>query len=343
MAGKRGRSWALISIAALAVAGWHVSHQSGSVPRAALPARPPPGAAEDAVIVEPDAGLAPIDALLGSARRSLDLTMYELADPTIESILAGDAARGVRVRVILDRRLEGARNTPAYEFLRSRGVDARWAGGRYFATHEKAFVVDQQLAVIMSLNFTSSYYANSRDVAVVDRDPADVAAIESVFAADFRGAAIGTPAADDLVWSPGQSEADLVALVAGARRSVGVESEELSSEPMIRALVAAARRGVAVTVAMTYAPQWSAGLDALASAGVLVSLHYGETPLYLHAKLLAIDAGTKDARAFVGSENLSDASLLHDRELGIVLTAARLVEQVASTIAGDVSDGRRWR
>jgi len=70
---------------------------------------------------------------------------------------------------------------------------------------------------------------------------------------------------------------------------------------------------------------------------------YGESPLYIHAKLLVVDAGMSDGRAFVGSENLSDASLLHDRELGIVLTAARLVEQVASTIAGDVSDGRRWR
>jgi phosphatidylserine/phosphatidylglycerophosphate/cardiolipin synthase-like enzyme len=70
---------------------------------------------------------------------------------------------------------------------------------------------------------------------------------------------------------------------------------------------------------------------------------YGETPLYIHAKLLVVDAGTSRARAFAGSENLSDASLLHDRELGVVLAAPHLVDQVAAVIAGDVRDGRRWR
>jgi phosphatidylserine/phosphatidylglycerophosphate/cardiolipin synthase-like enzyme len=74
-----------------------------------------------------------------------------------------------------------------------------------------------------------------------------------------------------------------------------------------------------------------------------VSVLYGEQPLYVHAKLLAIDAGLPDGRAFVGSENLSDASLLHDRELGIVLVAPDLVDRVDATIAGDLSDGRPWR
>jgi phosphatidylserine/phosphatidylglycerophosphate/cardiolipin synthase-like enzyme len=322
---------------------WHWVGRDPAAATAQLPKAEPPGAAQDALIVEPDAGIGPVYALLSSARRTLDLTMYELVDPTAETLLADDAARGVRVRVVLDGRLERGRNQPAYDFLRSRGVDVTWSSSRYFVTHEKAFVVDDDLAVVMSLNLTSRYYATSRDAAVVDRDPSDVRAIESVFDADLRGAATGTPAADDLVWSPGQSAADLVALIGAARRSLAVESEELSSDRVVGAIVAAARRGVTVTVAMTYDQTWVPAFTRIVAAGGTVSVMHGESPLYVHAKLLAIDAGTPSGRAFVGSENLSDASLLHDRELGVVLVAPKLVRQVADVVANDVRDGQPWR
>jgi cardiolipin synthase A/B len=311
--------------------------------RAMLPAREPAGAVADTVIVEPDDSMAPIYALLAAPRRTLDMTVYELVDPTAESVLADDAARGVRVRVILDGRLERGRNAAAYEFLRSRGVEVVWSSERYFVTHEKTFVIDGSVAVVMSLNLASRYYATTRDVAVVDRDPRDATAIEAVFDADLRGAPTGTPAADDLVWSPGQSQADLVTLIDSARRSISVESEELSSRTIVAAMVAAARRGVTVSVAMTYDPGYVPGFNAITRAGGVVSLMQRESPLYIHAKLLAVDTGMPDARGFVGSENLSDASLLHDRELGIVLTSPRLVGEVGAVIAGDVRDGRRWR
>jgi phosphatidylserine/phosphatidylglycerophosphate/cardiolipin synthase-like enzyme len=302
----------------------------------------PRGAAADRLIVEPDDGMTPIYGLLTSARRSLDMTIYELVDPTAETLLAADAERGVRVRIVMDGRLERARNGPAFSYLTSRGVEVVWASDRYFVTHEKAFVIDRQTAVIMSLNLVSNDYATTRDAAVVDGDPADVAAIESIFDADLRGAPAGTPAADDLVWSPGQSHADVIALIRAARRSVAVESEELSSPAVIDALVDAARRGVSVSLVMTYQPKWVNGLDALAAAGGTVRVMYGEVPLYVHAKLLVIDAGTPSARALVGSQNLADTSLLSDRELGVVLLSPDLVGRVATVVASDVRDGRTW-
>jgi cardiolipin synthase A/B len=339
---RRGRL-AVAGLILVGLIGWRTAGRQPAAATADLPTAEPAAAVADTMVIEPDDGMAPIYALLSSPRHTLDMTMYELVDPTAETILADDAARGVRVRVIVDHRLERSRNQPTVDFLRSRGVDVVWSSGRYFATHEKTFVIDDATAVVMSLNLTSRYYATSRDLAVVDHDRRDVAAIESVFSADLRGAATGTPAADDLVWSPGQSQADFVALIDGARHSVAVESEELSSQAVVSALVGAARRGVAVSVAMTDDPDWSAALQEVATAGGVVAVMHGETPLYIHAKLLAIDAGTTRGRAFVGSENISDSSLLHDRELGVVLVAPRLVAQVASVVARDVSDGQRWR
>jgi phosphatidylserine/phosphatidylglycerophosphate/cardiolipin synthase-like enzyme len=309
---------------------------------ASLPLAAPRGAAGDSLIVEPDDGMSRIDDLLASPRRTIDLTMYELSDPTAESLLAADAARGVRVRVLLDGGFQRSRNTPAYDFLTGRGVGVFWSSRRYTVTHQKTFVIDGSTAVVMSLNFTAQYYATSRDVAVVDRDRHDVAAIERVFDADIRGSPTTTPAADDLVWSPGQSAADLVALVGGARRSIEVESEELSSQPVVSALVAAERRGVRVSLVMTYQDDWAANLHRLAAAGARVSVMRGETPLYIHAKLLIVDAGTQHERGFVGSENLSDTSLLHDRELGIVLVAPSLVSRLGALVDRDVADGEPW-
>jgi cardiolipin synthase A/B len=327
----------------LALLAWRLVGHAPSAATAVLPAAEPAGAVADSLIVEPDDGMGPIYSLLSSPRRTLDMTMYELVDPAAESLLADDAARGVRVRLVLDHGLERERNQPAFDFLRSRGVEVAWSAARFFATHEKAFVIDGQTAVVMSLNLTNRYYATSRDVAVVDHDPHDVAAVESVFDADLNDSATGTPAADDLVWSPSQSEADLLALIDGARHSIALESEELSSQRVVDAVVSAARRGVAVSVAMTYDADWAPRFDAIRAAGGDIGVLHGESPLYIHAKLLAIDAGTRRGRAFVGSENLSDASLLRDRELGVVLVAPRLVGQLAAIVAADVSDGQQWR
>jgi phosphatidylserine/phosphatidylglycerophosphate/cardiolipin synthase-like enzyme len=337
---RHSRVLAVVLSAATLIA-WH-SLRGDRLPQAALPAAAPTAATGDRLIVEPDDGMSPVYTLLGSARRSLDMTMYELDDPTAESILAMDAARGVRVTVILDRRLEGVRNAAARAFLVGRGVSVVWSSARFFATHEKTFVIDRSTAVVMSLNLTSRYYATSRDAVVVDQDPADVAAIESVFAADLRGGGTTTPAADDLVWSPGQSWADLIALIGRARSTIALESEELSSPAVVKALLAAARRGVRLSIAMTYSDAWRPAFDALTRAGAVVAVMYGERPLYLHAKLIAVDAGAPGGLAFVGSENLTDASLLHDRELGLVVFAATLVGRVAATIADDVASGSRW-
>ena len=93
------------------------------------------------VLAEPAAGIGPIYQLITGARSSVDLTMYELADPAAEADLAADAARGVDVRVILDQHLERSRNTGAYDYLTAHGVHVRWgpAGTTY---HQKTLTVD---------------------------------------------------------------------------------------------------------------------------------------------------------------------------------------------------------
>ena len=321
-----------------------------AVPRWPAQQHPPaqqPAPAQASVLVEPDAGIAPIYRLLQAPRRTLDMTMYELVDPVAEAILAADAARGVRVRVVLDRNREGRRNAAAFSYLASRGVSVRWAPSGYAATHEKAFVVDvgsaDATAVVMTLNLTSRYYSDTRDLAVVGRSPAEVTAIESVFAADFAGrpAPLATSAAG-LVWSPG-AEPALAALIASARYSVAVESEEMSDRAVVDALAAAARSGRRVEIVMTSDRYYDQELSQLAAAGAQVHL-FPDNPsaLYVHAKVVVVDAGHPGARVFVGSQNFSYASLTYNRELGLITADPAAVRVASAVVAGDFGAARPY-
>jgi phosphatidylserine/phosphatidylglycerophosphate/cardiolipin synthase-like enzyme len=337
---RHRRAAALLVAAALvllsAFAGCRANSDEATLPTAVVPA-----SANNQLLVEPDQGMEPVYALLRAPRQSLDLTMYELVDEQAEQILIDDAARGVRVRVILDQRLVRTKNQNAYDRLRSHGVEVVWADRRFAASHQKSLVIDGSVAAILSLNLTSRYYPNTRDFGVVTSNPADVAVITKVFEADFTGRSVSSSRGDDLLWSPGAENA-LVALVDSARTTILVETEVLSDRPVLDALARAAGRGVRVSLVMTYQKDWAAGFTSLTKAGVAVTYYRGERPIYIHAKTFVVDAGLPGARAYLGSQNLSAASLLRNRELGIVLTEPAMVSSVAGVVSKDAAGGTRW-
>jgi len=289
-------------------------------------------------IVEPDAGMQPIYAFLGGATSSLTMTMYELVDPTAEQILGADAARGVHVEVLLDSALEDSRNQPAREYLAAHGVSVALAPASRI-THQKTICVDSRVCLIMSLNMVSDDYASTRDVAVEDRDPADVSAIETTFAADFAGGtAPATSNGDHLLWSPG-SEAAIVGVINSAHHTLAVENEEMDSTAVTDALSAAAGRGVDVEVCMTADSEYMEALNQITAAGGHVHLYPDdEGTLYIHEKLVLADAGTPSATAIVGSINFSTSSMQYNRELDITLDqqdASAPLAQLGSAFQSD--------
>jgi phosphatidylserine/phosphatidylglycerophosphate/cardiolipin synthase-like enzyme len=294
------------------------------------------------LVVEPDAGPGPVYDLLRSARRSVDVEIYELEDGQADAILAADAARGVRVRVLLNEHYVGRYNRPAFAYLQSHGVAVRWAPSRFDLTHEKAIVVDGRRVAIMSMNLTARYYADTRDFVLLDGARADVAAVTTTFDDDWANGGLPASSPADLVWSPGAQDA-LVALIDSARHRLLVENEEMDDDAVTSALQAAARRGVAVEVVMTRESSWAAAFGALARAGVAVRTYAASAALYIHAKAIVVDPGTARARAFVGSQNFSAASLLYNRELGLVTSRPAIVAALAAVIARDGAGATPWR
>ena len=106
-------------------------------------------------VTEPQSGYQPIYDFISGARKTLDMTMYQLADPTAQAALKAAAKRGVKVRVLLDSDPEGGggtkMNQAAYDDLNANGVSVRWAwSGTLW--HQKSMVRDGDAAVVMTCN-----------------------------------------------------------------------------------------------------------------------------------------------------------------------------------------------
>jgi phosphatidylserine/phosphatidylglycerophosphate/cardiolipin synthase-like enzyme len=295
------------------------------------------------LIVEPSklgsaAGMQPVYAFVLSARKSVDMTMYELADPTMEADLIADRRRGVEVRVILDTNRERSRNLSAFESLTAGGVKVVWADTDYEATHQKTITVDGTESLILTANLTSEYYTTTRDFGVFDTDAADVSAIEAVFDADFAHRPITPSNGADLVWSPG-SETQMLTVIDGARHTLSIENEEMDDSAITNAIAAAAERGVKVEVTMTTDSSLDSDFDAIVRAGGHVHLYEDESSeLYIHAKTTIADAGLSTQRVYVGSINFSSASTERNRELGIITTDPTIIEEIDRVVTDDYSN-----
>ena len=303
-----------------------------------LPAPPAPtGPRGDPIdlLVEPDAGPEAVLDLIASARASLWMEMYLLTDGRATDALAARARAGCDVRVALDPAPYGDEtgNQGAFEALGAAGVAVRWSSPRFTYTHAKAFTIDHARLVVMTLNLTGAGLAGNREYVAVDDDPADVGAAEALFQADATGAVARGRAR--VVTSPDGSRAALADLIAGATRTLDVETEELTDQAMVRSLLEARARGVAVTLVWPGPADSGAPFTTLAAAGVTVR---ATTAPAIHAKAVVAD----QVRAYVGSVNLSPTSLDENREIGLMLDGPQdraVAARLASTVDDDAGRG----
>ena len=313
-----------------------------AIPQSATATSAPGPARAGSLVTEPAAGFSPVYRLIGRAKHSIDVTMFEFADDTAERRLAAAARRGVRVRVVLDQREERT-NTGAYQYLRSHGVRVVWSSSRYTYTHQKTLIIDGSKAVIMTANLTSRYYSTTRDFLVVDSRRADVAAIVKVFNADYDQRPIQPGDGRDLVWSPTDSQERLLALINGAASSLRIYSEEMGDSTIEDALIAAARRGVSVRVCgENQDGEFDSDFARLARGGVRISYYHSPDGFYIHGKVIEADYGTRHAKVFIGSENFSNTSLNQNRELGLITASRAVLSSIAHTFATDFRNGKHW-
>lgn len=284
------------------------------------------------LIQEPDDGYEPILNLIRAARHSVQMTMYQLADPDAVDALIDARHRGLDVKVILDAAYHGQTvNTDAYGQLRDAGVDVIWAPNDVIY-HQKSVTVDDTTSAVGTGNLTARYYATSRDAYVVTTNPTDLAAISATFTTDFTTPPTGRPptatSSPRLVWSP-DARAVFLQRITSATQTLDIASEELTDRAIVAAVDQAARRGVACRIVLTENPAWAASIATVSAAGCSVHL-MPDTPsaLYMHEKILL-----SDGNLIIGSHNLSTTSLLDNRELSLQLDTTTAPEVIAAVRA----------
>jgi len=117
--------------------------------------------------------------------------------------------------------------------------------------------------------------------------------------------------------------------------TLAVEMEELSDAALTDLIAGAARRGAAVGVVLPAAGRSAATNAAaalLAAAGAQV--RYLASPV-LHAKAIVADG----RRSYVGSANLTTASLDANREVGLALDDPATARLLGEAIALDLARG----
>jgi phosphatidylserine/phosphatidylglycerophosphate/cardiolipin synthase-like enzyme len=134
--------------------------------------------------------------------------------------------------------------------------------------------------------------------------------------------------------------------ISSAQHSVQFTSEELSDPYIYRALADAAQRRVRCQVVMMDDPDWAKAFGQVTAAGCVVHvLPETATGLYIHEKVILVDAGTSHASVMIGSQNASYSSLAFNRELSIVLTtqqAPAVLSEISRTFERDFAQSQRW-
>ena len=284
------------------------------------------------VVLPDDTGKAIQDAI-ATATRSLRIKMFVFDDPTLLDDVIAARRRGIAVQVMLNpaRRDGEEDNLITRQRLLEAGVSVADSNPEFGLTHEKSMVVDDTLAFVNSLNWTTKNLTETRDYAIVTTHPHEVQEIAACFDADWNRQPFDAGDNARLVWCPGNGRERICHFIDDAKHTLFVQNERYQDTVVIERLVRAQRRGVKVHI-MVRAPhslkidklvEGVGGLRILDDVGVKV---HKLKHLKLHGKMFLAD----HAIAMVGSINLAPGSLDGRRELSIESRDSDVVERLGA-------------
>ena len=323
--------------------------------------------------IQPDDGTTPVVAFINSATKSIDVSIYRIdADFTaIVDPLAAQAAKGLRVRVLISRQLVGQPNPPdgnadqvtTQQALEKLGIEVALSRPELHYGHEKAIIIDPQTpngrAMIADWNLQASYFGpnqygpvGARGMAVVDKNPEDVKLIAATFDANwppYKPWPVSTRGS--LVWSPsgieyspvGNGVAVLTEMFANTKSTLDIYAEYIQDNSfMLPKLIDVAKRGVKVRVIANSSGQSPQIVQQLRDAGIDVrfdphnAMQAPGSVMFVHTKTAISDGQTPEKTVFIGSQNqFLNESLESILELGVIVKNPSTIEKVKQTFETD--------
>jgi cardiolipin synthase len=283
------------------------------------------------VIILPDDSPQPILDQIESAKKSLRVKMFVFSDPGLLKAVIAAHDRGVKVRVMLNpaRRNGQDDNEESRKALSKAGIEVKDSNPTFGLTHEKSMVVDDSLATVKSLNWTSENLTETRDYAVVTTHAHEVEEITQCFEADWQRTPFKPGEDSHLIWCSGYGRERIARFIDNTKHTLFVQNERYQDSVIIERLVRARSRGVKVHV-MARPPhtlkkdkliEGVGGLRIMDDVGIKV---HKLKHLKLHGKVLLAD----DTRAIVGSINLAPGSFDDRRELAIEVHDEHVVHRL---------------
>jgi phosphatidylserine/phosphatidylglycerophosphate/cardiolipin synthase-like enzyme len=117
-------------------------------------------------IFSPDNGNEIIN-ILNNAEKSIDIEMYVFSSEELLETLKRAHERGVKIRIILEKRVVSDENKKMFNALQSSGIEVRWASKVFTLTHAKFIIVDGKKVVVGSHNFSDRALNFNREASVL--------------------------------------------------------------------------------------------------------------------------------------------------------------------------------
>jgi phosphatidylserine/phosphatidylglycerophosphate/cardiolipin synthase-like enzyme len=273
------------------------------------------------LIVQPDAGIAPIVTAIKQAKKSVDILIFRLDRFEIARALAAAVARGVRVRALTAHTNRGGtKGLRKLEMsLLEAGVTVSRTADDLVRYHGKMMIVDNKVLHVYGFNFTGLDIAKSRSFGVISKNEKLVNEANKLFMADFDRLPY-SPGYERFVVSPENARERLARFISGARKQLLIYDPQATDDAMLRLITERVKAGVDVRMIGRLEAKWGGNVKNEKYPG----------------KRLHIRAIIRDGkRAFLGSQSLRRLELEKRREVGVIVTDEVVVSQMEEIFEND--------
>ena len=273
------------------------------------------------LIIQPDAGIAPVVAAIRQAKKSVDVLIFRLDRFEIAQALAAAVARGVRVRALTAHSNRGG--TKSLRKLEMRlleaGVTVSRTADDLVRYHGKMMIVDNKWLHVYGFNFTGLDIAKSRSFGVISKNANLVNEANKLFTADFDRLQY-VAGCERFVVSPDNARERLGRFIKGARTQLLIYDPQATDDAMLRLVADRVKARVDVRMIGRLEPKWG---------GIIMNERFPGKRLHIRAII------RDGRRAFLGSQSLRRLELEKRREVGVIVTDELVVRQMLDVFEQD--------
>ena len=271
------------------------------------------------LIIQPDAGVAPIVTGIKQAKKSLDVLIFRHDRNEITQALESAVGRGVSVRALIAHTHSGSDKVLRKLELRllAAGVTVSRTADDLVRYHGKMMIIDERILHVYGFNFTRLDILKSRSLGVITKNKKLVQEAIKLFRADDTRQTY-VPGSDRFLVSPENARERLAAFISGARKELLIYDPCVSDDAMLRLIKQRINAGVVVKIIGNVEAKWKVPFEKFPGRR-------------LHVRAIVRDG----RRAFLGSQSLRRLELEKRREVGVIINDRRVVRQMMEVFAKD--------